>query len=126
MKRIYRPTLLTIAIVQTVLGIVFLIPGGFASAMSLPDAPDWTDWIFVMFAARSLGFGFGMFVAWRNPANNRSWVAAMIGVQGIDWIGTTAYLTLGTVTLATVTTAAFLPILFIAVLLVNLRDRAET
>jgi hypothetical protein len=125
MKRIFRPTLLVIAIVQTALGAVFLIPGGFATALSLPDAPAWTDWIFVMLAARCLGFGFGMFVAWRNPAGNQSWVTAMIGVQAIDWIGTISYLALGTVTLATVTTAAFLPLLFIAVLVVNLPNRPE-
>jgi hypothetical protein len=114
--RIIRPTLTLIGVVQLVLGIVFLIPNAFPTLLGLPDAPAWANWMLTMFAARALGFGFGMLVAARDPQRHRSWILAMIGVQAVDWLGTIAFLATGALTLSTVTTAAFLPLVFIAVL----------
>lgn len=111
-----KPTLYVIAVVQIVLGAVLLVPGGFSGLMSLEAAPGWVDWILAMFAARAIGFGFGMFLAARNPIENRSWIVAMVGVQAIDWLATIAYLATGTVTLGQVTTAVFLPVVFILIL----------
>jgi hypothetical protein len=121
---VLRRTLIAIGLVQIALGVVFLVPGLFQSLIGLEETPGWVDWMFVMFGARALGFGYGMLVAARNPRENQSWITAMVGVQAIDWLGTAAYLVTGTVTLAQVTTAAFLPIVFI-VLLVRNRPAAE-
>lgn len=117
-----RATIILIALVQIALGVIFtLSPGMFPAIMGLPAAPAWTDWIFAQFGARALGFAFGMLLALRDTRRYASWIAAMIGVQAIDWIATILAVTAGKVTLAQVTTAAFLPILFIAVLTVELR-----
>lgn len=114
--RIVRATLIIIGIVQIILGVVFLIPNGFASLLGLPEAPAWATWMLTMFAARAFGFGYGMLLAARDPQRHRSWIIAMIGVQAVDWLGTMAYVLTGTLTLATVTTAAFLPLVFIGIL----------
>lgn len=114
--RILKATLVFIGVVQLALGIVFLVPGLFASTMGFEAAPEWVNWQFAMLGARFLGFAFGMFVASRNPRRHITWIQAMIGVQAIDWIGTIAYLATGAVTIAQVTTAAFLPVVFIVVL----------
>lgn len=111
-----KVTLIIIGVVQLTLGIMFLVPGLFASTMGLEEAPGWVDWLFAMFAARAIGFSYGMFLAARNPARNLSWIKAMIGIQAIDWVATIAYLITGTVTIAQVTTAAFLPLVFIVIL----------
>lgn len=108
--------LIVIGVVQIVLGVTFLIPGLFQQIMGLDTAPEWVNWLFAMFGARALGFGFGMFVAARKPAENVSWIQAMIGIQAIDWLTTLAYLATGAVTVAQVTTAAFLPVVFIVIL----------
>jgi hypothetical protein len=57
-----------------------------------------------------------MFVAARDPQRHTTWIATMIGIQAIDWIGTLYHLLSGSVTISQVTTAAFLPVLFIVVL----------
>ena len=114
--RILKPTLVIIGVVQLVLGIVFLVPGLFASTMGLEEPPDWVNWQFAMLGARFLGFAFGMFLASRDPRRHLAWIQAMIGIQAIDWVGTMAYLTTGAVTITQVTTAAFLPLVFIVIL----------
>ncbi len=114
--RFLKATLIIIGVVQLVLGIVFLVPGLFASTMGLEEAPGWVDWQFAMLGARFLGFAFGMFLASRDPRRHIAWIQAMIGIQAIDWVGTIAYLTTGAVTITQVTTAAFLPIVFIVIL----------
>lgn len=114
--KLMQRVLVVIGVVQIVLGIVFLTPGLFQQAMGLESAPEWVNWLFAMFGARALGFGYGMLVAAREPVQNASWIRAMIGIQAIDWVGTIAYLVTGAVTLAQVTTAAFLPVLFIVIL----------
>jgi len=111
-----KTTLSVIGAIHLALGTVFLVPGLFASMMGLEDAPGWVDWLFAMFAARALGFAYGMFLAARNPAQNQPWIRAMIGIQAIDWVATLAYLITGAVTIAQVTTAAFLPLVFIVIL----------
>jgi hypothetical protein len=117
-----RATITLIALVQIALGVIFtLSPGMFPAIMGLPAAPAWTDWIFAQFGARALGFAFGMLLALRDTRRYASWIAAMIGVQAIDWIATILAVTAGKVTLAQVSTAALLPILFIAVLGAELR-----
>jgi hypothetical protein len=124
--RIVRPTLILIGIVQIILGLVFLIPNGFAGLLGLPDAPAWATWMLTMFSARAFGFGYGMLIAARDPRRHRSWIIAMIGVQAVDWLGTMAYVLTGTLTLATVTTAAFLPLVFIGILWRPAADTAPT
>ena len=123
-QSIARPTLILIALVQFVLGLIFVFaPRAFAEALGLPPAPAWTDWLLAMFGARALGFGFGMIVAQRNIARHASWLIGMLLVQAIDWIATLLALAQGKVTLAQVSTAPFLPVLFIAVLLLALLRR---
>ncbi|MGA7688895.1 MAG: hypothetical protein WCA29_06660 [Jiangellales bacterium] len=112
-----KRTLVIIGVVQVLLGVVLLVPGLAAAVLDLDPAPGWVDWMLVMFAARSLGFGYGMFLAARDPAAHRGWIRAMIGVQVVDWVGTIAYLLAAQVTLAQVTTAAFLPVVFVVILL---------
>jgi len=114
--KILKVTLRVIGVIQLLLGVLLLVPGLFASVAGLEAAPEWVNWMFAMFAARSIGFGYGMFVAASNPVRNLSWIKAMIGIQAIDWVATIAYLVTGTVTISQVTTAAFLPLLFIVVL----------
>ena len=115
--RFVRATILFVAIVQVVLGLVFLAaPGAFPAALGLPPAPAWTDWMFAMLGARALGFAYGMVVAQRDLARNASWLVAMILVQAIDWVATIASVVAGKVTLAQVSTASFLPLIFIAIL----------
>jgi hypothetical protein len=113
---ILKLTLYLIAAFQLGLGVLFLLPGVFADLMGLEQAPPWTAWLFAMFGARAMGFGYGMVLAARDPFGNRSWIVAMVAVQGIDWLATLVYLATGAVTLAQVTTAAFVPLLFIFVL----------
>lgn len=120
-----RRTLIIIGVIQLVLGIVFLVPDLFQRLAGLDEAPDWVNWILVMFGARALGFGYGMLVAAREPASHLAWIRAMIGIQAIDWLGTIAYLISGSVTLTQVTTAAFLPVVFV-VILVRLYPTAKT
>lgn len=115
--RLLTATLWFIAAVQFVLGAAFLAaPERTAQLLGVGVAPGWANWFFGMMAARFLGFGFGMGVAARWPSEARSWIAAMIGVQAIDWIVTLKYLALGAVTLSQVSTASFLPVLFVVVL----------
>ena len=109
-------TLYLIAAFQIGLGVLFLLPGVFADLMGLEQAPPWTAWLFAMFGARAIGFGYGMVLAARDPFANRSWIVAMVAVQGIDWLATLVYLATGAVTLAQVTTAAFVPLFFVVVL----------
>lgn len=111
-----KATLYLIAVIQLALGLVLLVPDLYANVFGLETAPAWTGWLLAMFGARALGFGFGIALAARDPGSHRSWIAAMVGVQAIDWLATLAYLATGAVTLAQVTTAAFLPLLFILVL----------
>lgn len=117
MTTITRTTIILIALVQVILGVVFIaFPQQFAATLGLQPAPGWTDWIFAQFGARALGFAFGMWLVLRNPARHAGWIAAMIGVQVIDWIGTMLALATGKVTLANVATAPFLPVPFVVVL----------
>ncbi|MEN8237965.1 MAG: hypothetical protein ABFR53_02060 [Actinomycetota bacterium] len=113
---VLKVVLRVIGVVQLVLGAVLLVPGLFESVAGLDPAPEWVSWMFAMFAARSIGFGYGMLVAANNPEGNVAWIKAMIGVQAIDWIATIAYLATGAVTLSQVTTAVFLPLVFIFIL----------
>jgi len=110
-------TLRFIALVQFVLGLAFLfVPELTARAFGLSQAPGWTNWLFGMMAARFLGFGYGMLLAARDPANSVGWIKAMIGIQAIDWVVTLYYVSLGAVTLAQVSTASFLPLIFVILL----------
>jgi hypothetical protein len=114
--RIFKAALAVIGVVQLALGVIFLVPGLFASIIGLETAPEWVDWLLAMFGARALGFAYGMFLAARNPGRHVGWIRAMIGIQAIDWVATLSYLAAGAVTLAQVTTAAFLPVAFIVIL----------
>lgn len=106
-----------IAIVQFVLGFAFLFaPSAMARSLGFAAAPEWTNWLFGMMAARFLGFGYGMVVAARNPEESVHWIKAMIGVQIIDWLVTVYYLWDGAVSLIQVNTASVFPILFIVFL----------
>lgn len=106
-----------IAVVQFILGFAFLFaPNAMAQALGFPAAPEWTNWLFGMMAARFLGFGYGMTVAARDPQASLPWIKAMIGVQIIDWLVTMYYLWDGAVSLIQVNTASFFPILFIIIL----------
>ncbi len=117
-----RGTIILIALVQIVLGVIFtLSPGTFPAFLGLPPAPAWTDWMFAQFGARALGFAFGMLIALRDIRRHAPWLAAMTGVQAIDWIATILAVEAGKVTLAQVSTASFLPVLFMAVLALELR-----
>jgi hypothetical protein len=117
-----RGTIILIVLVQIVLGVIFILsPGTFPAFLGLPPAPSWTDWMFAQFWARALGFDFGMLIALRDIRRHAPWLAAMIGVQAIDWIATILAVETGKVTLAQVSTAAFLPVLFMAVLALELR-----
>jgi len=115
-----KSTLRFIAIVQFVLGLSFLLAPQFTSrAMGLATAPEWTDWLFGMMAARFLGFGYGMLLAARNPWEGRHWIKVMIGIQAIDWSVTLVYLLRGSVSLMQVSTASFLPVIFVLILWLN-------
>jgi hypothetical protein len=117
---VLRITLGVIALVQLILGMVFiLLPAPFAALNGLATAPAWVHWLLAMFGARALGFAYGMVLALRDPQRHSSWIRAMIGVQAIDWIATIYFVLDGAVTLAQVSTAAFLPVLFIAILTIG-------
>jgi hypothetical protein len=122
-----RGILVFIAIVQIILGAVFLLsPGAFPALLGFPAAPAWTDWMFAMLGARALGFAYGMIVAQSDLRRHASWLIAMIGVQALDWIATVLAVYAGKVTLTQVSTASFLPILFIAVIAAELMRRRAT
>jgi hypothetical protein len=125
-SRVARATILLIAVVQIVLGVLFLLfPAAFPVALGLPPAPRWTDWMFATLGARALGFAYGMLVARRDLVKNASWLVAMIVVQALDWGATVFSVFAGKVTLMQVSTASVLPLLFIAALLWELsRQRA--
>jgi hypothetical protein len=118
---ILRITLGVIAFFQIALALVFLlIPGPFAAAVGLPEAPQWASWMFAMFSARALGYAVGMILAIRDPAKHRAWIITMVGVQAIDWIATLLFIGAGAITVAQASTAAFLPVVFIVVLLATM------
>lgn len=122
-----RSTIIVIAAVQLILGVVFIaFPQQFAAALGLQASPGWTDWIFAQFGARALAFAFGMWVVLKDPRRHASWIKAMIGVQVIDWIVTILALAARKVTLANVATAPFLPVLFVIVLALELRRQRNT
>ncbi len=113
--------IILIAVVQIVIGVVFMIfPGAFPAALGLPPAPPWTDWMFAMLGARALGFAYGILVARRDLRANATWLIAMVIVQALDWMATIFSVFAGKVTLMQVSTASFLPLLFIAVLAAEL------
>jgi len=114
--RLLKVTLVVIGVVQLALGVVLLIPGGFAALIGLERAPGWVDWQLGMEAARFLGFGVGMLLAAQRPQRYVEWIWAMVLVQAVDWTATIAYVIGGAVTLSQVATASFLPPVFIAVL----------
>jgi len=107
-----------IGVVQIFFGLLFVLAPSSTPALigAQPDAPPWVNWLLVMSGARFLGYGYGMFVAARDPERHQSWITSMIAVQLIDWVATIGYLVAGDVTLHNVSTAAFLPPLFIAAL----------
>lgn len=110
-------TLRFIACVQVVLGVGFSVaPEATAAMLGLAPAPGWTHWLLGMMAARFLAFGYGMWMAARQPEQARRWIGSMVFIQAVDWLVTLKYLYLGAVTLAQVSTASFLPVVFIVVL----------
>jgi hypothetical protein len=111
-----RVTLYVIGVFQFVLGILFLaVPGTAADLFGLqPPAPPWATWLFAMMAARFLGYGYGMFVAARDPRTHVAWIDTMIVIQAIDWIATIGRLVHGDLSFRQVSTASFMPVLFIA------------
>lgn len=124
---ILRVTLVVIAAFQILLGIAFLFaPSPFAASVGLAATPGWVPWMFAMFSARALGFAYGSVLAMRDPYRHRSWITAMIGVQGIDWLATMFFLAQGVVTLPQVSTAAFMPVVFIAGLVFTYPRRITT
>lgn len=113
----FRAIVGLIALVQMVLGLVFLlVPAEFASMLGLAATPEWVHWLFAMFGARALGFAYGMVLVLRDPFKHRGWIRAMVLVQVIDWLATLFFLLRDVVTLGQVTTAVFFPVLFVAVL----------
>ena len=63
-----------IGVVQFLFGLLFtLAPTAAGALLGLtPATPAWVAWLFVMMGARFLGYGFGMFVAARDPIANQS------------------------------------------------------
>jgi hypothetical protein len=114
--RSLRLMLRFIGVVQLFFGIVFtLAPTAAATVLGLrPSAPGWVNWLFIMMGARFLGYGFGMFVAARDPRANLAWINTMIVVQIADWISTIGYLLVHDVSLRSVAPAAILPVVFVA------------
>lgn len=105
-----------IGVVQFFFGLLFTFaPTNAGTLLGLtPEPPPWVAWLFVMMGARFLGYGCGMFVAARNPAQNQSWINTMIGIQAIDWIATIGFLAAGDLPLMNVLSAVILPVVFIA------------
>lgn len=121
-------TLIIVGIAQIFFGAAFtFIPAKFGAMLGLPEAPQWTYWMFSMFGARCFGFAYGMFLAAHDPEQHTHWIIAMVGVQVVDWLGTLYYLTGGVVTMAQVSSAAYLPLIFIILLTVFFpRKQAST
>ena len=67
--------------------------------------------------ARFLGYGFGMFVAARDPLANVAWINTMIVIQIADWLSTIGYLLAHDVSFSNVAPAAVLPVVFVGGLL---------
>jgi len=105
-----------IGVVQFFFGLLFTFaPTAAGDLLGLtPAPPAWVAWLFVMMGARFLGYGFGMFVAARDPIANQSWINTMIGIQVIDWIATVGFLADGDLPLANVLSALILPVIFAA------------
>lgn len=108
-----------IGVVQLFFGVLFTFaPAAAATVFHLhPSAPGWVDWLFVMMGARFLGYGFGMFIAARDPLAHVAWINTMIVVQIADWLSTIGYLLAHDVSLSAVAPAAILPIVFVIGLL---------
>ncbi len=124
--RLLRATLIFIAVVQFILGIMFLFaPREAVQVMGLAVTPDWANWLFGQMGARFIGFGIGMLVAARNIAQAAPWIWTMIFVQAVDWVVTLKYLLAGSVTLPQVSTAPYFPILFIVLLLIAMPRAAR-
>lgn len=125
--RLLRFVLYFIAIIQFILGSVFLfMPEMAAQGLHLTQAPGWVNWLLGMMAARCLGFAYGLWVAAHDVTQARAWVVAMMVVQALDWVVTLKYLGLGAVTLMQVSTAAFLPVLFVVGLWISLPRKSHS
>ncbi|MFD2671719.1 hypothetical protein ACFSUC_08885 [Marinicrinis sediminis] len=123
---VLKGTALFIGLVQLILGAGYLLaPHAFHASIGLEGLPEWAAWPMAMNGARFLLFAFGMFMVFRNPTRNKSWIQAMIMVQAIDWISTMIYVFRDVVTLSQVSTASFLPIIFITLLLFTYPARVE-
>ena len=79
--------------VQLFFGVLFTFaPAAAAVVLRLhPGSPGWVNWLFIMMGARFLGYGFGMFVAARDPLANLTWINTMIVIQVVDWASTIGY-----------------------------------
>ena len=108
-----------VGVVQLFFGGLFTFaPAAAAVMLHLhPGSPGWVNWLFVMMGARFLGYGFGMFVAARDPLANLTWINTMIVIQVADWVSTIGYLLVHDVSFANVAPAAVLPVIFVAGLL---------
>lgn len=114
-----RTTLLRIVLATVIVFQVFFAaafafaPDRFAALMGLPPAPGWAVMMFALFSARALAFAYGLALAFRDPYRHRAWIAAMIGVQALDWIAAMTAIASGAMSLSQVTTAAYMPLAFI-------------
>ena len=108
-----------IGVVQLFFGLLFTFaPAAAAVALRLhPSAPGWVNWLFIMMGARFLGYGFGMFVAARDPLAHIAWINTMIVIQIADWLSTIGYLIARDVSFGSVAPAAILPVVFVVGLL---------
>ena len=108
-----------IGVVQLFFGVLFTFAPAAASVVLRlhPGSPGWVNWLFVMMGARFLGYGFGMFVAARDPLANLTWINTMIVIQVADWASTIGYLLVHDVSFGNVAPAAVLPVVFVAGLL---------
>jgi hypothetical protein len=125
--RILTFTLRFIAVIQAILGALFLFaPEATAALFRFTVAPGWANWLFGEMSARFLAFAYGMWISARDPYVYRSWIFAMIAVQTIDWLVTAKYIFQGAITFAQVPTAVILPILFIIGLVVGFPRKSVT
>lgn len=109
--------LMTIGVIQVILGIVHLtIPARFYAAMGLTVPPDDNHYFGGMLAARFIAYGIGMFVVARNPERHVFWIYNMIFIQVIDLVAGLIYTMRGTITLKTSLFPMFNASLFIVLL----------
>lgn len=117
--KVLKVVLVVVGLIQVVFGLGYLlIPSMFNQMMGYAPVPPWTDFISRFGGVRFLAMAIGMWLAFRDPIKNISWIKVMIFVQAVDFLAALYTVLSGTLPVAKVNVALVLPLLWTILLTV--------